>query len=471
MADFKDSASLKAVSKQSILESTTLEFFANYYNENYTNYLKLSYNNIDICTINCGTHTVGTFVRGVADLSNYREDILSHFLSSASLNFTVLLWSVNSAGEKSNSSVQPVTIFLDSTLASPEIDLFFYKDINDTTVAITGDAKKLINGFSFLQLYGINVITKEYATITNWTTQVGSSIINEIPSDGVLNFGYVPSFSNNTITLTVTDNRGLSATRTINYIGCSNYIKPNITSCVLTRPDSGDGLNLSLTGTYVDNIGYNVKNTITQCRYRYKEVSSNTWSEYLPFANMDGSIVPVTLDNGSFSYDGTLDYSHISSKYSYEIQIYIEDNLSTTTHNEVTLRTIPLISEGFGRFGINTSSPNASIDIRTTDNIYLIDNIDYHISEEEFHELESLSGVTWVVTVNDPSNKITIKRVASSEEGALGVLTDGDIVYYGDVLTITSKNPLTTVYINDNLFNYKVNQYTATKGNVNIQVI
>lgn len=471
MAYFNDSVSLKTVSKLSILESPTLEFFANYYNENYTNYLKLSYNNTDICTINCGTHTVGQFIRGVADLSNYKEDILSHFLSSSSLNFTVSMWSVNSAGEKSNSNTQGVTIYLDKTLASPEIDMFFYKDINDTTVALTGDDKKIINGFSFLQLYGLNVVTKEYATITNWTVQVGSSIINEIPTDGVLNFGYVPSFSNNTITLTVIDNRGLTATRTINYIGCSNYIKPNITSCVLTRPDKGNGLNLSLTGTYVSTIGDTVKNTITQCRYRYKEISSNTWSEYLTFANMDESIVPVTLDDDNFSYNDVLDYSVISPKYSYEIQIYIEDNLSTTTHNEVTLRTIPLVSEGFGRFGINTSSPNASIDIRTTDDIYLIDNIDYHISEDEFHELESLSGVTWLLTVDDPSNKITINRVASSEDGALGAIVDGATIYYGDVLNIKSKTSLTTIYINDNPFDYKVNQYTATKGDVRIRVV
>lgn len=471
MADFNDSVSLKTVSKLSILKSTTLEFFATYYNENYTNYLKLSYNNIDICTINCGTHTVGPFIRGVTDLSNYKEDILSHFLSSSSLDFTVSMWSVNSEGKISNSSTQQVNIYLDSALASPEIDVFFHKDINNTTVALTGDEKKIVNGFSFLQLYGINVITKEHAIITSWAAQVGSNIITGTPTNGILNFGYVPSLSNNTITLIVADSRGLIATRTINYVGCSNYIKPNITQCVLTRPNSGNGLNLSLTGTYISNIGNNVKNTIIQCRYRYREISSNTWSEYLTFANMDESIVPVTLGDDSFSYDGALDYSVISPKYSYEIQIYIEDNLSTTTYNEFTLRTIPLVSEGFGRFGINTSSPNASIDIRTTDDIYLIDNIDYHISEDEFHELESLSGVTWVLTVNDPCNKLTINRVASSEDGALGVVVDGDIVYYGDVLTIKSTDPVVTIYINDNLFDYKVNQYTATKGNVKIQVV
>lgn len=470
MADFNDRVILNSVSNLSILESTSLEFFATYKNANYINYLKLSYNNIDICTINCSTHTTGTNIKSVTDLSNYKDDILSHFSFSLSLNFNVTMWSVNTDNEISESSTQTVTIYLDSTLASPTIDPFYYRDVNTTTIALTNDNKKIINGFSQLQLYDVVAHTKENATIVSWSTQVGTKIITGTPSNGIINFGLVPLLSNNTITLIVKDSRGLITTKSVNYAGCGNYLEPNITECVLTRPTSGDGLNISLSGTFTDDIGYNVMNTITKCRYRYREISSSTWSDYMTFANMDESIIPVTIDGNKFYYEDVLDYSHISDDYNYEIQLYIEDNLSSCTYNDTSLRIIPLVSEGFGRVGINTSSPNASIDIRTTDNIYLIDNIDYHISEDEFYELESLSGMTWKLSIEDDSSQITVNRVASTQDGAIGIVVDGDIIYYDDVLTITSISSSVVVYINDSVFDYTINRYTATKGNVKIVV-
>ena len=114
--------------------------------------------------------------------------------------------------------------------SQPTIGDISYIDTNSKTVAITGDATKIIKGYSTVRATIANVKAMNGATIqkivskigdvTNTTTLTGSS-----SSNIAIDIGKVNVSEDSQLVVTVTDSRGLTATSSITVTVC-DYEKP-----------------------------------------------------------------------------------------------------------------------------------------------------------------------------------------------------------------------------------------------------
>lgn len=192
-------------------------------------------------------------------------------------------------------------------------------DINETTIALTGDSNKLVSGYSNAQVT-YNASAKNSATLKSVTVN-GVSVSSPAIINGI---------TTGTITVVATDSRGYSTTvninkTLINYIPLS--VNPNF---YRTSPTTGQ-VSLSFSGNYFNNTFGQVANTLQLTwSYRVKgqgdfihggvlekdkhyKISGNT------FYSGNGSSQSPFIIGANFDY-----------KTNYEFILYYTDKLVST---------------------------------------------------------------------------------------------------------------------------------------------
>ena len=215
--------------------------------------------------------------------------------------------------------------------ANPIFTNFTFEDTNSTTTALTGNNKKIIQGYSNVKA---TIPTEFIAEAQKGATMVKYSFtcsddqkdiiysasestnntINNVKS-GVFNVYAIDSRNNSTL---VTKN----ANQTISYT-------PITKGTATTTRQNGvlEQTTLSLNGT-VDLVNFGqVTNSIQEAKFRYKITDSSTWSNYRN--------ITLTVDNnGNYSYNGLIQgdtNNGFDTGHSYNIEIVVSDNLSTVT--------------------------------------------------------------------------------------------------------------------------------------------
>ena len=187
--------------------------------------------------------------------------------------------------------------------ANPIFTNFTFEDTNSTTTALTGNNKKIIQGYSNVKA---TIPTEFIAEAQKGATMVKYSFtcsddqkdiiysasestnntINNVKS-GVFNVYAIDSRNNSTL---VTKN----ANQTISYT-------PITKGTATTTRQNGvlEQTTLSLNGT-VDLVNFGqVTNSIQEAKFRYKITDSSTWSNYRN--------ITLTVDNnGNYSYNGLI---------------------------------------------------------------------------------------------------------------------------------------------------------------------
>ena len=177
-------------------------------------------------------------------------------------------------------------------------------DVNSTTVALTGNANKIVKGYSNAKL----TLTLKAATTSGDTT----ATISSRSVDGT-------SFSGTTVTLnkvnkkdfnvTVTNSRGFSTTATISASGSLvNYFNPNMNVNFYRVDQTSANVKLTYSGTFFNSSFGSVTNTIT-LKWYWKKSTSSSWTTggtITPTIN-GNNISSVTIDCGS-SYDYQTNY-------------------------------------------------------------------------------------------------------------------------------------------------------------------
>lgn len=184
-----------------------------------------------------------------------------------------------------------------------------YKDNNSTTVAVTGNNQKLVQGLSSLLVTLTSATAQKGASISRYEATINGTTLQRT-SAGNLDFGVINSGTNLTLSVKVVDSRGNSTTasKTVTFLA---WVLPTAIISLKRKNNYEDETYLKAQATYssVDS-----KNTIT-LKYQYKKTTDSTYSSLASLTNN----VQKTL---------TLD-----KNYAYDFKVVVTDKFGTTTYN------------------------------------------------------------------------------------------------------------------------------------------
>ena len=177
---------------------------------------------------------------------------------------------------------------------------------------------------------------------------------------GGLSVGKIAKSGSVTVTLTVTDSRGYTASvsQTITVIP---YAKPKVSSVTLRRTNDIEAeMQLKFSGSIsAVTVDGTQKNSVVYVRYRYKKTSESSYGSYT-------SIYSGTTKSGtSFSYSN-LELCSLDANSSYDFHLQIQDKLYSLSSLDLYFTVpqgTPLIALRKKKVGINTPEPQAMLDV------------------------------------------------------------------------------------------------------------
>lgn len=315
-------------------------------------------------------------------------------------------------GDTQIGSIQTTTAEGTITDANPILTSFVYEDVNQITLALTNDSRKIINGKSTLNI--TNLVANAVKGASLKLVQV-----NGVQYNYTDNFSVdIENYKGNTITLYVIDSRNNSSKLEvligINFI---DYSEPVIKNRNIERKNYIDEVSeLSVDGTFT-NINFGGTNNTLTAVYKYKETGSSNWNDGLTNLEID-------IDNNLFNIDQAIKgdtSSGFDTTNSYDIKIIINDLLSTKEE------TITLIT---GKPAMDVYKDKISFG-----------GIADEISEfqTQFKDKANFEGGVYkngveIATLNDIPNT---SDVYSTEEKVVGTWIDGKPIYRKVVQTTT----------------------------------
>lgn len=288
-------------------------------------------------------------------------------------------------------STQTLTINTSEARCKPDIAVSI-KDVNEETIALTGDSSKLIKYKSMAYIKTMST-SKNYASIKN-------TIVNNVLIEN--NEMWIQNVETETFIIQTTDSRGYSNSITlkpemIQYIPLTinaNFYRP--------QPTTGE-VDLTYSGNYFNNNFGSVDNSLS-LKWQYREKETEEWVE-------GGELTP-TFDGNTIKKE-TLNLGKIFDyQKAYEFQIIAVDKLTTWTSTYQVSVGTPVYNWGKdffninGDFRINEISQIPVILYKngagTTETVTLTE------SAANFSKLEITyyySGIEKTIPITDPNNK------------------------------------------------------------------
>lgn len=223
--------------------------------------------------------------------------------------------------------------------SEPTFNYFEYEDINEKTLALTGNKETCIVGYSNIKAtipVANKAIAKNYAAMSKYRLTIGTDSVETPYSDSNDLSLTLNNIKASTFSMYAIDSRGIASvvnkvpTTIISY---SNLVKNN--DIVASRVDSkgqavgaSELVKVTFSGQiWKGNFGTK-ENSIAAFSYRYKATYSSAWSEWI---NLDTSLLKID-NNGKFTFDrlikGDTDEGFNESN-SYNIEFLIYDELSS----------------------------------------------------------------------------------------------------------------------------------------------
>lgn len=238
---------------------------------------------------------------------------------------------------------------------NPTFDNFNFADVNEKTIALTGDNTSIIKGYSNIKVTipsSMKATTNKEATMSKYRASIGTanpvditySSDNEV--SGIVN--NVDSYTINVYAIDSRNNSKLVSKQATNFINYNVVTKGNID--VLRTNGVSEDVTLKINGTY-SNIDFGqVVNSIKLAQYRYRVKGTNEWSDYKDLS--------LTTSGNNFSYDGLIKGDTESLGFdvgnSYDIEVLVKDELSEVTFTDTLGSGIPNIAlhkKGVGIMG------------------------------------------------------------------------------------------------------------------------
>lgn len=214
--------------------------------------------------------------------------------------------------------------------AAPELGSISYEDTNAATVAVTGDKSRIVQNHSALTVTIPTATAKKGATIASYTITFGG-VTKTVTAAGAVTLGAVDVSYSQALTVTATDSRGFTASRSVQ-VTVDDYSAP-------TAVIDLHRLNNFEPTTYITahaRYSYlNGKNAVT-ITTKYKKVSETDYGT--PVALTDSIQSTVTCDRDS----------------AYDFVVTVADKLDETTYN-ITL------GKGIPSFFIDTKKSSVGV--------------------------------------------------------------------------------------------------------------
>ncbi|MEG1433029.1 phage baseplate protein [Eubacterium sp.] len=205
------------------------------------------------------------------------------------------------------------------TFSSANITL---TDANSTTVALTGNAAKIIPGFSKMKAaVSTKAVGKKSATINKYSFSLtgDTAVYDVVEQAAAVSYTFNPS-SNTSVDVVATDSRGFTtkATKAGTVI---NYTPPSLSGVTLARSSGGTGstVTLSYNGAFWNGSFGAVSNTLT-FSYKYRQVGATAWTT---------GTVGLTYSASGNTFSGSKAIGSFNVGGSYELQLTVYDKLST----------------------------------------------------------------------------------------------------------------------------------------------
>ena len=243
--------------------------------------------------------------------------------------------------------------------SNPTIGAITYIDSNSTTVAITTDNQYIIRNYSTLQVTVSNLAALNSATLASITVAGGGvsqtrSLSGSTDASEVFNLGTINQSSNFTLTVTLTDSRGFTATKSINIL-VYDYNLPAATISALRVDNYYTTTNVTVNANYASIGGHNTLSITAQ----YKKTSESSYGAAVTLTN--GVTTALSLDNN----------------YEWNLKVIVADSLGSTTYNLIIGRGLPIwfLDRVLSSVGINCFPlQNDSLEVnglRVDDKIYI----------------------------------------------------------------------------------------------------
>ena len=223
---------------------------------------------------------------------------------------------------------------LDKTLtiinAAPTLSVTV-ADINDTTLAFTGSADRIIKGYSKAQ-YSINAAALKSATVTALKATCGGAQLTEAS-------GIFENAQSGTFIFSVTDSRGNVTTQTIEKTFI-DYFKP--TCNIAADPPTTDGeTELTISGNWFNGSFGAVANGLSLL-YRIK-ANSEAWGDWL-------TATPTITGN---TYKSVVYITGLDYRNAYTLQARVADSLEIIESAERKVKTVPVFDWSENDFNFN----------------------------------------------------------------------------------------------------------------------
>ena len=194
------------------------------YEASYTNTLVLKNGSTSILTISGLSWSKGTANRTVTLTSAQRTTLLNAMASIKSFTGTFAVSSYSGSTQIGSTSSKTATVLTTATNSAPTISGFTYADSYTTTKNLTGNDQLFVQDYSTLKVTPGTATAKNGASISNYTASCnGLSASNSTGS--AITVGKIAKSGSVTVTLTVTDSRGYTASvsQTITVIAVFNF--------------------------------------------------------------------------------------------------------------------------------------------------------------------------------------------------------------------------------------------------------
>ena len=329
------------------------------YEASYSNTLAIKNGSTTILTISGLSWSKGTANRTVTLTSAQRTTLLNAMASLKSFTGTFAVSSFSGSTQIGSTSSKTATVQTTAANSGPTLNGFTYEDSYSTTKNLTGNNQLFVQSYSTLKVTPGTATAKSGASISNYTASC-NGLSSSNTTGSALSVGKIAKSGSVTVTLTVTDSRGYTASvsQTITVIP---YTKPKISSITLRRTNDIEAeMQLKFSGSIsAVTVDGTQKNSVVYVRYRYKKTSESSYGSYT-------SIYSGTTKSGtSFSYSN-LELCNLNANSSYDFHLQIQDKLYSLSSLDLYFTVpqgTPLIALRKKKVGINTPDPQATLDV------------------------------------------------------------------------------------------------------------
>ena len=323
---------LDAISRVSLVSATNAYVGENStititrYNSNFKHTLHYKYGSKDYVEISAGK------LSGTSYPWYVPYDILENTKNAKKATITIKCITYNG-----DTKIGEKTTTFTASFKESECAPYFYEpeveDMNDATIALTGDPTKLIRYYSTARVYS-NPHTQYDATLTDTIISNDTTAI----LDQVADFSNVPSGS---FTLYAKDSRGFEKRQTLT-APIVNYVKLTCNLAV-SAPTAEGNATLTVSGAgFGGNFGVVVNKPTLYIRLKSDDMESYTeWAEF----------ATPTITNNKYSFSEEL--TGLDYKKTYTIQAKMEDSLMSKTSKTISVKTAPVFDWSADDFQFN----------------------------------------------------------------------------------------------------------------------